>query len=138
MNPFNSHTAAIFILLLSLAASCEMQEDKPPQEMLQGKWIITHTEWLTQTIPGNGSYLIFEGCSSVCTGTDYEANEGTSGSFIYYMDEQATYIEIEDENSDGGNYNTTWDILDLTDKKLRIVGDFGIFGSMNIELSKSE
>jgi hypothetical protein len=130
---------ALMALMVMVIPSCETEEtDKTPAEQLVGKWDISSTEILTQVIPGDGSYLIFEECGAEsCGGTDYMAGDGTTGTFSYVLNEDATTLTIEDSSSDGGSYNGTWDVLELTNDELRIFADTGLFGTLKIELTKA-
>jgi len=124
------------ILISGMLTSCELEEEKTPAEMLVGKWIISYSELLTQEIPGDGSFLQFNECSSICSGIDYKESGKTTGSFTYVLNEDASVLEISDLSGDGGNYNFSWDILELTDTNLRIIADTGLFGTLKIVLSK--
>lgn len=122
-------------LLLIVACEKESASDKTPDEMMVGKWIIQSMEILGQEVPGDGSYLEFKECSTTCSGVDYEAANGTSGSFTYVLNESATVLEIVDTTSNGGSYHGNWDILELSDSKFRIVGNT-VFGSLKLEMTK--
>jgi hypothetical protein len=106
-----------------------------PAELIQGKWIITSSEILATTVNGDGSYLTFNACSSSCTGTDYKASDGSSGTFEYVLNSEGTQIVIVDGSSNGGSYNYTWDILELTDSRFRITTTTA-FGNFKVEMSK--
>jgi hypothetical protein len=116
------------------------EEDEAPasaSEMVKGTWTISSMNMFGVDIPGDGSTLTFGDCvDGVCTGQDYEASDGTTGTFTYELTDNDTKIVILDEDPNGGNYNTTWDILDLESKNLRMTGDFSIFGTMLIEMNK--
>ena len=105
--------------------------------MLEGRWIIDSSEILAQVIPGDGSYLEFNSCSSTCNGSDFKASDMSTGDFSYVLSSDASTITITDTLSAGGNYNATWDILELTEDDFRIVGNT-ILGSLKIEMSKVE
>lgn len=124
---------ALFLLLIS---GCEKEEIATPAEMITGKWIIQSSEILGQTVAGDGSYLIFNACTNnECSGQDYMASDSSSGTFTYDLNADATTIAIADSSSDGGNYNATWDILDLNETSFRIVGNT-FLGSLKIEMVK--
>ena len=125
----------IAIVFAVVLVSCKT-EVLTPQEMLEGKWIITTQELLGVTVPGDGSYLVFNACSATCTGTDYKASDSSSGTFDYTMNENATEILINDPTNDGGNYNYNWDILELTETNFRITAS-SIFGNLKIEMTKN-
>ena len=124
----------ISILLLIVISGCN-KEELTSQKMLEAKWIITSLEILATTTPGNGSYLIFNSCSSPCTGVDYSASDSTSGTFTYVLNDDATQIVITDTMNAGGNYNFTWDILDLTTSQLKITTST-LLGNLKIVMSK--
>ncbi len=116
------------------------EEDEAPasaSEMVKGTWTISTMNMFGIDIPGDGSTLTFGDCvDGVCTGQDYEAAEGTTGTFTYELTDNDTKIVIVDDDPNGGNYNTTWDILDLKSNNLKMTGDFSIFGAMLIEMNK--
>ena len=122
---------------LVLVISCEIESDidNAPDEMIVGKWMVQSMEFFGETVSGDGSYLEFKECSATCSGIDYMATDRTSGSFTYVLNESATVLEIVDNTSDGGSYNGSWDILELSDSKFRIVGNTS-FGSLKLEMTK--
>ena len=130
------------LMITSLLFGCEQlsSEDEGPTnvyEKIKGTWTIYNMNMWATDIPGDGSTLTFDFCDEPpCTGRDYEASEGTTGTFTYEFIENDTKILIVDEDPNGGNYNTTWDVLDLEKSKLRMTGEFSIFGSMLVEMSK--
>lgn len=129
---------AIYLSLFAgmVLISCK-KETVEPSEMIVGKWIIDNSELLGSSIPGDGSYLVFDACSgSVCTGTDFKASDTTSGSFTYNLAADASTISIVDTMSEGGSYNGTWDILELTESKFRLIAETGLFGTFKMECSK--
>jgi hypothetical protein len=132
----------ILTLIVSMFYGCDQvnEEDEAPAsaaEMVKGTWTISSMNMFGVDIPGDGSTLTFGDCiDGVCTGQDYEATDGTTGTFTYELTDNDTKIVIVDEDPSGGNYNTTWDILDLESKSLRMTGDFSIFGSMLVEMTK--
>ncbi len=92
---------------------------------------------LGMDIPGDGSTLSFENCDEPpCNGQDYEATDKTTGTFTYKFIEEDSKIVIVDVDENGGNYNTTWSVLDFESDLLRITGEFPIFGSMQMNLRK--
>lgn len=125
----------ITISFLIVLSGCKKEEELTPQEMLEGKWMITSREILAITTPGDGSYLVFNSCSSSCTGTDYSASDASTGTFTYTIDDDATQIVISDTINEGGNYNSTWDILELTESSFRMTTTT-LFGNLKIEMSK--
>ena len=124
----------IAIIFLMVFISCK-NDVLTPNEMLVGKWMITSKEILGVEIPGDGSYLIFNACSQTCTGTDFKASDSSSGTFNYTLNEDATQIVINDQTSDGGAYNYTWDILELTETNFRMT-TITILGNLKIEMAK--
>jgi hypothetical protein len=130
-----------FYILLSailIAFTSCTKEDKDPSELIVGKWNITSSELLGTTVPGNGSYLEFNACSSAdtCTGVDYDASDTTLGSFTYTLNSDGSILDITDTMSEGGNYNFTFDVLELTETDMRITAETGIFGNLLMVLSK--
>ncbi|NND77426.1 MAG: hypothetical protein HKN39_04525 [Flavobacteriales bacterium] len=127
----------LFLLIFPLISiSCEKDEPPTSLEMLEGKWVIDSMEILAQVVPGDGSYLEFNACSSNCTGEDYRESDMSTGNFTYDLSADASTISIIDTLDAGGNYNATWDILELTEEDFRIVGNT-ILGSLKIEMSKT-
>lgn len=122
------------IVFVMVFVSCK-NDVLTPHEMLVGKWMITSQEILGVEIPGDGSYLIFNACSGTCTGTDFKASDSSSGTFNYTLNEDATQIVINDQTSDGGAYNYTWDILELTETNFRMT-TITILGNLKIEMAK--
>lgn len=122
----------ILVLAISLAYSCK-KDEIAPSEMIKGKWIITSTEVLGNPYPGNGSYLIF----NTDSGIDYDASDSTSGTFTYTIDADATLLVINDTMSDGGNYNFSFDILELNETKMRLTTETIIFGNILMSLEKN-
>ena len=133
---FNSTLFALLAFVALIASSCETADPPTPAENITGRWIIQSSELLGATIAGDGSYLEFNACGDTeCTGVDFEATDGTSGTFTYVLADDATTISITDTTNDGGNYDATWDILELTETDFRIVGNT-LFGSLKIEMTK--
>ena len=128
-------TVYLFLLAASLLFVGCKKDVKSPAEMLEGKWIITSQEVLATVVAGDGSYLTFNACSSSCNGTDYKASDMTSGTFEYVLNNDATQIVIVDNSPDGGSYNATWDILELTEDSFRITGST-ILGNLKIKMTK--
>lgn len=125
-----------YLLIVALGfVSCKKDESNLPENQIEGKWIIYNQEILGSSVPGNGSYLTFSGGLSG-TGTDYKASDSTTGQFTYSVDEEATQIEIVDTMSEGGNYNYTFDILQLDGDRFRFTANTGLFGDLLIEMNK--
>ena len=134
------HLLPILALSILLVTSCEKADPEPepptPAEALVGKWIINSVEVLGQVAPGNGSYLVFNACTDTeCTGTDYDASDNFTGPFTYELSSNALTIVISDSTDDGGNYNGTWDVLELTETDFRVTGNT-ILGSLKMEMTK--
>lgn len=123
------------LILLSIVACTKKEPEPTSQELVEGKWTIVSSEVLANVVPGNGSYLHFDACSSSCSGVDFNGNDTTSGTFTYSINEEATLITITDTNSDGGTWDGTWDILELSESDFRITTTTA-FGSMKLEMSK--
>ena len=136
----NSIFSMLMIAILAFGCDQTGNEDEAPanaSEMIKGTWTIGSMNMFGVDIPGDGSTLTFGDCvDGVCTGQDYEAENGTTGTFTYELTENDTKVVIIDEDQNGGNYNTTWEILDLQSNKLKMSGDFSIFGSMLLDMNK--
>jgi len=136
------HIVLMFIASMALFAACDLTtpEDEEPANVyarISGEWTIYNMNMLAADIPGDGSTLTFDYCDEPpCTGKDYKASDGTTGTFTYEFSEDEQKIFLTDDDPNGGNYNTTWNVLELEKSKLRMVGDFSIFGSMLLEMSK--
>lgn len=132
----NSTLFALIAVLMLMTSACNKTEDLTPADALTGKWIIQSSEILGVAVPGDGSYLVFNACTDTdCTGEDFEASNGTSGAFTFELSTDATTIAISDSTNDGGNYDGSWDILELTETDFRIVGNT-LFGSLKMEMIK--
>jgi len=119
-----------------LFAACNKDDDElTPAQNIVGKWTIYNSVILGQNIPGDGSYLTFNACSGTCSGTDYRASDTTYGAISYVLNEDASYLYITDTSVLGGNYNGTWDVLEITEDKLRIVGST-LLGDLKLEMDK--
>lgn len=126
---------ATFILISSFSILISSCKKTPASEKIQGKWIITSQNILGSEIAGDGSFLTFDACSSTCSGTDYEATNGTSGNFTYTLNPDENQLIISDTTNNGGNYNFTWTIEQLTKSDLRI-STTTFFGNAEITLAK--
>jgi hypothetical protein len=119
---------------------CSEEEDPIPANMyekISGTWLIDEMNLFGTDIPGDGSTLSFNSCDEPpCTGNDFSASDETTGEFTYQFIENDTKIEIIDEDLNGGNYHATWSIQDFESKSLRMTGEFGLFGSMRLDMSK--
>lgn len=125
-----------FLLFVALGiVSCKKDESNSPENQIEGKWVIYNQEVLGSSVAGDGSYLTFSGGLNG-TGTDYKASDSTTGQFTYSVDEEATQIEIVDTMSEGGNYNYTFDILQLDGDRFRFTANTGLFGDLLIEMNK--
>lgn len=111
---------AIFSAFIALAFSCKKEPVKTPAELIEGKWMVSNSNIAGSDIPGDGSYLNFAACSSSCTGVDFRASDTTSGVFTYSIDEEGILLTINDNSSDGGSWNATWDVLELDENNLKI------------------
>ncbi len=131
----NLKIISIAFALIAIAFVGCNKDEITPQEMLEGKWIIQSSEILTVVVPGDGSYLQFNPLSTDYTGVDYKASDTTSGTFTYALNSDASVLTIVDGTSDGGSYNGSWDVLELTETNFRIVGNT-IFGSLKMEMTK--
>jgi len=129
-----------FSLICAIAlfiTSCKKEDDEPtPAENIVGKWVIYNSVLLGQNIAGDGSYLSFNACSGTCSGTDFRASDTTYGDISYVLNEDGTSLYITDTSSVGGSYNGNWDVLELTEDRLRIVANTGLFGDLKLEMDK--
>ncbi len=126
---------SILCIFIVAIAGCEKDEPLSPAQMIEGKWTITSQELLTTVIPGDGSFLQFNACSSACSGVDYKASDTTSGSFTYVLNIEGTTLTIDDQSSDGGAWSATWDILELSETRFRMTATT-IVGNLKVEMSK--
>lgn len=125
----------VFSLAILTIVGCKKEEPPTPAEMIEGKWTISSQEILAQVIPGDGSYLQFNACSSSCSGVDFKASDTTTGSFTYVLNDEGTVITISDNSSNGGSWNATWDVLELTENNFRITATT-ILGNLKVEMTK--
>lgn len=111
----------LFFMAIALCVvhACK-KDEKTPQQLLEGKWILESQEILGSSVQGDGSYLVFNACSSSCSGEDYKASDATNGTFTYTINEEGTMLTITDNSGDGGSWGASWDILDLSESNLRI------------------
>lgn len=129
-------------MMAALLFGCDQmnKEDEEPANVyakIKGTWTISSMNMFGIDIPGDGSALTFDYCDEApCTGQDYEASGGTTGTFTYEFIENDSKIVIVDEDANGGNYNTTWAILDFGSSNLRMTGEFSIFGNMQLDMNK--
>lgn len=125
----------LFGLMSALAfTSCETEEDQQ-EKTIEGKWILESSVVLGASIPGDGSYLKFNGCSSECTGEDYKASNESKGLFTYELSDNESTLVIEDNESGGGSWNGTWQIIKFTDSELDIKMN-SLFGDLIFEMKK--
>ena len=118
-------TASLFL------TSCKKEEEKT----IKGKWTIDEVTFFGISAPGDGSYLIFDGCDTECTGQDYKNEDETIGSFTYQLNDDESTLTIQDDQEDGGDWTGEWEIIEFTDNKLVIVLNT-FFGPATYELSK--
>ena len=125
------------LLTFGLLVSCEQSEDEVgPDKTLVGKWNITNTNLIGLDIPADGSYLSFSDCdNSTCSGVDYKGSDGTSGTFTYTQNNEVSIEIVDNDMSEGGNYNGIWAIQSFTATKL-ILKKTTLFGAMVITLKK--
>ena len=110
----------IFALALVALLFVACKKDQEPGELIVGTWTLESTEVLATVQSGDGSSLTFDGCSTTCTGTDYDGSNGTYGNFTYSLNEEGTILVISDTSNNGGGNNATWDVLELTSNSLRM------------------
>ena len=126
---------SIFAFASIFMVGCKKEEPKTPQQMLEGQWSVVSSNILGTTVPGDGSYLRFNAYTSNYSGVDFKASDTTTGSFTYSLNEAATVLTITDTSANGGNWNAAWDVLDLTESKLKITSST-FLGNLTVEFSK--
>ena len=127
----------LLITFSILSLGCGRGDARPPAELLIGRWELASAKVGDAEGPGDGSFLEFDTCSSgVCTGTDFMAHDGSSGKFTWRIDADGKELTIDDTTPDGGYYNNTWGILELSDTKLRIVPAKSPVGSVVLEMER--
>lgn len=131
----NSLVFGALCLAILTTVGCKKEESMTPAQMIEGKWTITSQEILTTIVPGDGSYMQFNACSSTCSGVDFKVSDTTIGSFNYVLNEAGTVITIDDQSADGGSWNATWDVLELTETTFRMTATT-ILGNLKVEMSK--
>lgn len=128
-----------FYLLLSIMTlivllnGCKKEETKA--EMLVGKWVITSSTLLGTQFTADGSYLKFNECGDNCTGVDYNGTNQTSGTFTWVINDEGTSLTIDDNSADGGNFDATFSVTELTSTSLKMNYSTH-FGSYSYNLSK--
>ena len=139
MEKFNKLLLASFALMLIISCTIEDDTDPEPAESksLAGTWEFTNIFAFGQNIAGDGSYLQFEACDSTsCTGVDYKASDASSSTFTYTLYAEDSIVFVDNDPSNGGNYNGAWLINNFTDVDFEIEKDFGAFGVQVIEMKK--
>ncbi len=116
--------------------SCEKEEEtQEPVKTLEGTWTIESSLIFGMTIPGDGSYLKFNGCDTECTGEDYMESDKTTGAFTYELSDDEKTLIINDEDEAGGSYDGTWTVVKYTDSELDLSIET-FFGPMTLEMKK--
>jgi len=128
-------TYGAFCLAVLASVGCKKDVQLTPAELIEGKWTISSQEILTTVVPGDGSYFQFNACASTCTGVDFKASDTTTGSFSYALNDAGTIITIVDNSSDGGGWDATWDVLELTETSFRITTTT-LVGNLKVEMTK--
>lgn len=92
---------------------------------------------MDETYDGIGSFLEFSTCdSSLCPGIDYNADDNTTGTFTWSLDKSARILTINDTLEAGGGYNGDWEVVSITNKRLRLKTNVALFGDMTILFKK--
>ncbi|MEJ2003378.1 MAG: hypothetical protein P8X57_00085 [Cyclobacteriaceae bacterium] len=133
-----------FFMVLSLAAlaftGCSDSEELivDENERIIGKWTVDSQTLLEVNVPGDGSWLSFDGCETGdCSGIDYMASDETSGTFSYsFGADKTTLVLVDNDPEAGGNYSGEWTIDEFTNNMLVISLDTGLFGVTTITLKK--
>ncbi len=135
-----------FLILLGLTmigfTSCSESDSEElivdVNERIVGKWMVDSQTLFEVNVPGDGSWLTFDGCATGdCTGTDYMASDESTGTFSYIFGTDNSTLIIEDNDSQqGGSYSGEWTIEQFTNNKLVISIDTGLFGVTTITLKK--
>ena len=141
MKQFRYFLLALSVVVLGLSGCSSSEEEElivDENERIIGKWMVDSQTLFEVNVPGDGSWLTFNGCESGdCTGTDFMASDETSGTFSYAFGQDKTTLIFEDNDSDaGGNYSGEWTIEQFTNSTLVISIDTGLFGVTTITLKK--
>lgn len=139
MKEFKNLLLASLALLLIISCTVEDATDPEPEgsKSLVGTWEFTNIFAFGQNIAGDGSYLKFEACdSTICTGVDYKASDASFSTFTYTVYDEDSIVFVDNDPSNGGNYNGAWIINNFTDVDFEIEKDFGAFGIQVIEMKK--
>ncbi len=119
--------------IIAISYGCKKEESKA--EMLVGKWVITSSTLLGTQFTADGSYLQFNECGDNCTGVDYNGTTQTTGSFTWTINEEGTTLTIDDNSANGGNFDATFNVTELTSTTLKMNYSTH-FGSYSYNLSK--
>lgn len=123
------------VVTLMFFYGCKKVEDDPYQQ-IQGKWYIQKVSYLAAEIPGDGSYLNFNGCVwGDYIGNDFNIINNSEGEFLYSFKDGNRVLSINDSSPLGGSYNEDWEIVYFTKNTLSIRG-FNSMGSVVFELVK--
>jgi hypothetical protein len=136
MKPMRLILTCALIGLVGVA--CKKTEAVPPEDMITGKWVVDEAEVLGATADGDGSYIVFDQCAGLgveSTGSDYSADDSISGPLSYVLSEDLSTLTITDTAGSGDNWDATWDILELSNSRLRMITN-SIFGTIKYEFSK--
>jgi len=135
-----------FLMLLGLFAftfsGCSSSEEEQliadENERIMGKWTVDSQTLFDVKVPGDGSWLSFDGCATGdCTGVDYMASDETSGTFSYSFNADKTKLILVDNDSEaGGNYSGEWTIDKFSNNTLTIWIDTGLVGITTITFKK--
>jgi hypothetical protein len=140
MKRFNYFLLLLFVSIGFFGCSRTEEEELTADvnERIVGQWTVDSQTLFEVTVPGDGSYLTFDGCDGDnCTGVDYMASDQTSGTFSYSFAEDNSTITIVDNDPEaGGNYSGEWTIEEFTNNKLVIWIDTALFGITEITFTK--
>lgn len=140
MNYLNYKLFGLSVLLIGLLtfSSCGDDEEDllPVSERILGTWTIKESVIFGATIPGDGSTLTFNECTSICTGADYLAEDDSMGSFTYSFNSDNTVLIIDDSDASvGGSYSGEWTIEGFTNNAITLKGNT-LFGEFIMRFTK--
>ncbi|MTI39491.1 hypothetical protein [Fulvivirga lutimaris] len=139
LKPVKSILLIVGLFLVASLSSCKDDDDEvllEINERIVGKWTVAETVVLGFTVPGDGSYVTFNACSGgTCTGTDYLAEDESTGTFTYEFKSSDTILSIDDTDPEGGGYDGEWTIVSFSNSELNLTAST-ILGEVRIKFKK--